>query len=79
MIGLIIYNVYDCDDKHNNTHNCDDAIDACSGKEAADLLEKATKQLKQTFDDAAYKSDDECDNKHEYKQDNEEIFHGVLI
>lgn len=71
MIGLVINKVYDGDDEHDDTYDRDDAIDACSGKEAADLLEKAAKQLEQTFDDAANKGDDECDDKHEYKQDDE--------
>lgn len=63
--------MYDCDNEHHDTNNCDDTIDTRSGKERAD-------QFKQTFEDAADKGDDECHNEHEAEQDDKEFFHGVF-
>ena len=62
---LIINNVYDGTDENDNAYNGDDAIDARSGKEAAHLVEQAAKQLKQAFEDAADKGDDERNHEHD--------------
>lgn len=62
---LIINNVYDGTDENDNAYDGDDAIDACSGKEAAHLVEQAAKQLKQAFEDAADKGNDEGNHEHD--------------
>lgn len=64
---LIINNVYDGTDEYDNAYNGDDAIDARSGKEAAHLVEQAAKQMKQAFEDAADKGDDERNHEHDDK------------
>ena len=76
---LIIYNVYNGNDEYYDTHDGDDAIDASSDKESANLLEKAAKQLKQAFNNAADKGDDECYDHDENEQKDKEIFHWRLI
>ena len=62
---LIINDVYDGTDEYDNAYNGDDAIDACPGKEAAHLVEQAAKQLKQAFEDAANKGNDEGNHEHD--------------
>jgi hypothetical protein len=79
LIGLIINNVYNGDDEHYDTHDGDDAIDTRSSKEGTDLLEKTAKQFEQSFEDAADKGDDECNDSDDDKHNNKELFHVVLF
>lgn len=62
---LIINDVYDGADEYDDANDGDDAIDARSGKEAAHLVEQSAKQLKQAFEDAADKGDDERHHEHD--------------